>query len=211
MSRAGVAEAAQAVVKAGHATDALERCSTAVVRMFGTAVGVAYRLDTAEISRRQAAGLAAVTQMDLLDALMGLPVNFPVAVADLTDHERRLLRRAPAGVLDSGGSYYTRRAVAPLAAQFAVVASRSWKDGLRSAGQFAPFCSRAMLLRSVPDDLAEARAQASFFGIGICVFDSNGLRMLVDPQPYVRQRFSCGQWWFAEELHRQIIESGLGG
>jgi hypothetical protein len=67
------------------------------------------------------------------------------------------------------------------------------------------------LLRSLPDDLDDARVQASFFGIGICVFSSNGLRMLVDPQPYVRHRHSCGQWWFAEELYGQVIASGRGG
>lgn len=211
MSRAGVAEAARAVVTARHATDPPERSSSAVVRMFNTTTGVAYLPNAAEITRRQARGLAAFTQMDLLDVLMGLPIGLPIAVEDLTDRERRLLRRSPAGVVDMVDGQYIRQVAAPLSPQFAVVSSRTWKDGLRSAGQFAPFCSRAMLLRSVPDDLEDARVQASFFGIGICVFSSSGLRMLVDPQPYVRQRHSCGQWWFAEELYAQVIASGLGG
>ncbi|KAA8890592.1 hypothetical protein F3087_04815 [Nocardia colli] len=211
MSRAGMAEAARAVATARHANDTLEQSSSAVVRVFNTTVGVAYLPNAAEITRRQASGLAAVTQMDLLDVLMGLPIGLPIAVKDLTGRERRLLRRAPAGIVDIVEGQCTRQAVPPLSPQFAVVSSLTWKDGLRSAGQFAPFCSRVMLLRSVPDDLDDARVQASFFGIGICVFSSSGLRMLVDPQPYVRHRHSCGQWWFAEELYRQVIASGLGG
>lgn len=211
MSRAGVAEAARAVATDRHAKDTLERSSSAVVRMFNTTAGVAYLSNTAEIARRQVSGLAALTQLDLLDVLMGLPIGLPVAVEDLTGRERRLLRRAPAGVVDIVDGQCVRQVTPPLSPQFAVVASRTWKDGLRSAGQFAPFCSRAMLLRSVPEDLDDARVQASFFGIGICVFASSGLQMLVDPQPYVRHRHSCGQWWFAEELHGQVIASGLGG
>ncbi len=35
--------------------------------------------------------------------------------------------------------------------------------------------------------------------------------MLVDPQPYVRQRHSCGQWWFSEEIYEKVNESGLLG
>jgi hypothetical protein len=211
VSRAGVAEAARAVVTTQHVPDSLERCASAVVRVLDTTVGVAYLPDLTEISRRQAVGLGAITQMDLLDALMGLPAGLPVAVDDLSVRERRLLRGAPEGVVDIVGGRCTRRAVAPVSAQFVVVASRTWKEGLRSAGQFAPFCSRAMLLRSIPDDLENARMQASFFGIGICVFTGRGLQMLVDPQSYVRQRHSCGRWWFSEELYGQVNESELLG
>ncbi|MBB5913928.1 hypothetical protein BJY24_002795 [Nocardia transvalensis] len=179
--------------------------------MLKTTVGVAYQPNLMEVARRRAVGLEAITQMDLLDALMGLPAGLPVSVGDLTDRERRLLRRAPVGAVDIANGRCTRRAVAPVSAQFVVVASRTWKEGLRSAGQFAPFCSRAMLLRSIPDDLDDARVQASFFGIGVCVFTGRGLRMLVDPQPYVRQRHSCGQWWFSEEIYEKVNESGLLG
>ncbi|MEV6427227.1 hypothetical protein [Nocardia sp. NPDC051463] len=211
MSRAGVAEAARAVATSQQIPDLLEQGSTAVVRMLDVTAGVAYLPNVDEVARRAALGLGAVTQMDLLDALMGLPAGLPVPVGDLTDRERRIIRRAPAGVVDVSAGQCTRRVVAPVSAQFVVVASRSWKEGLRSAGQFAPFCSRAMLLRSVPEDLDDARVQASFFGIGICVFTSVGLRMLVDPQPYVRQRHSCGQWWFAEKLYEQVNASEFAG
>ncbi|ONM46284.1 hypothetical protein B0T44_18790 [Nocardia donostiensis] len=204
-----MAEAAQAVVTSRRVPDALERSSTAVVRMLDATVGVAFLPDPAEIARRRTIGLGALPQMDLLDTLMGLPAGLPVSVHDLTERERRLFRRVPAGVIDVADGLYTRRAVPPVTAQFVVVATRTWKDGLRSAGKFAPFCSRAVLLRSIPEDLDDARMQASFFGVGMCVFASGELKMLTDPQPYVRQRQSCGQWWFAEELYEKVNEFGL--
>jgi hypothetical protein len=178
--------------------------------MLDSTVGVAFLPDPAEIARRRRIGLGALPQMDLLDTLMGLPAGLPVSVHALTERERRLFRRAPAGVVDVADGLYTRRAVPPVTAQFVVVAASNWKNGLRSAGKFAPFCSRAVLLRSVPEDLDDARIQASFFGIGMCVFASGGLQMLVDPQPYVRQRHSCGQWWFAEALYEKVSEFGPG-
>jgi hypothetical protein len=49
--------------------------------------------------------------------------------------------------------------------------------------------------------------QASFYGIGICVFTTGALRMLVEPAPYVRHRHTPAQWRFAEEIYRQVIAS----
>lgn len=208
VSRSGVAEAAKVAVASGQSQNWSSRCSTAVVRVLDTSVGLAYLPDREEIARRRSAGLGSITRMDVLDVLTGLPAGMPVAVDGLTDRERRRLRQAPDGLVEMGPTVCTRLAVPPVSAQFVVVASRTWREGLRTAGQFAPYCARAMLLRSVPDDLDDARMQAAYFGIGICVFDSDGLQMLVDPEPYVRKRHSCGQWWFAEELYRQIIASG---
>jgi len=138
---------------------------------------------------------------------MGLPAGLPVAAHEMTERERRLLRRAPRGAVEIDAGQLIRRAVAPVSARFAVVAARMWRDGLGRAGRFAPFCARAMLLPAPPADLDDARVQASFYSIGICVFTAGTLRMLVAPEPYVRHRHSSAQWWFAEEIYGQVTAS----
>lgn len=208
MSRAGVAEAVRAAMTTSPVTDELARCPSAAVRMFVAAAGVAYLPDETETARRAAAGLGAITQRGVLDVLMSLPTGLPVAVDTLTERERRLVRRAPSGAVEyDDAGRIARRAVAPVSVRFAMVAARSWREGLAKAGRFAPFCARAMLLSAPPDDLDDARMQASFYGIGICVFASGRLRMLADPEPYVRHRHSPAQWWFAEEIYGQVAAS----
>lgn len=143
----------------------------------------------------------------MLDALMNLPVGGLVPAHEMAERERRLLRRAPRGVVEDDGVHFVRRAVPPVSARFAVVAARAWREGLVKAGRFAPFCARAMLLSAPPTDLDDAAAQASFYGIGICVFTAGTLRMLVEPAPYVRHRHTSAQWRFAEEIYRQVTAS----
>jgi hypothetical protein len=188
----------------------LNDCPSVVVDVFGAAAGVAYRADQVETARRVAVGLGSVTQREVLEVLMGLPVGLPVPARELGYRDRRLLGRMPRGVVDEhDAGHLVRRAVAPVSARFAVVAARTWREGLVKAGRFAPLCARAMLLPAAPEDLDDAGMQASFYGIGICVFTVGTLRVLVEPQPYVRQRHSSAQWWFAEEVYRQIACAGV--
>jgi hypothetical protein len=179
---------------------------TAAVRVFGVLAGIAYRVDHAETARRDAVVLGAITERAVVDALMGLPADVPVAVGDLTERERRLLPRAPRGAVDRDGDLLVRRAVPPLSVDFALVAARHWKQGLVTAGRFAPFCARAMLLPAPPTD-PDAAMQASYWGVGIGVVTTGTLRVLVEPEPYVRTRHSSAQWRFVEDIHRQITGS----
>jgi hypothetical protein len=48
-----------------------------VVRLLGSAAGVAYHPDSAELARRTRVGLGSITQRDVLDVLMGLPRAYP--------------------------------------------------------------------------------------------------------------------------------------
>lgn len=205
MSRAGVTQAVRAALIRSASRDRASVYGEGVVSMFGVTAGVAYELDPIETARRDLAGLGAVPRPDVLEVLMGLPLGLPVAVADLSRQEMVLLRDAPRGMIDLKGGYVTRRAVRPAAATLAVVAARSWRDGMVSAGRFAPFCARMVLLSSPPTDLDQLRTQASFYGIGICTFAAGTLQTLVEPEPYVRHRHSTAQWWFAEELYRQVL------
>lgn len=62
------------------------------------------------------------------------------------------------GVVDSDGGHVVRRAVAPVSVRFAVVAARSWREGLVKAGRFAPFCVLVTGSRSWTDQRAIAMA-----------------------------------------------------
>lgn len=209
MSAAGLTDA---VHEAANTSDAVEfgaglaGCHSALLRTFGTLAGVVYRSNQAEVARRRAQRVGSFTEMDVLDALMGLPAGLPVALNELTGAERAVVNRAPAGAIEHRGGEVVRRAVAPVSVLFALVAANDWHAGLKRAGRFAPFCARAMLLPALPPDWDDARTQASYFGIGICTFVDAQLRMFVTPRPYVRRRHSPAQWWFAEEAYRQISE-----
>ncbi|MET8871956.1 hypothetical protein [Nocardia sp. NPDC004604] len=104
--------------------------------------------------------------MDVLDALMGLPIAMPIDLASLTERERHALPRIPDGTVDESAGTIVRRVVAPLIVDFALVPARNWKTGLRKAGAFAPFCARAITWRPCPPDLDDTMMQATFSGIG---------------------------------------------
>jgi hypothetical protein len=209
VTSAGLAAAARAATRTPAVTDSVGvsiECRSGLVRMFGTSAGVAYRPNQAEIVRRQVSRLGSLTELDVLDGLLGLPVGLPVALCELTGTERAFVERVPAGAVELHGGRVVRRAVAPVSVQFAVVAAQNWRVGLKRAGQFAPFCARAMLLPARPGDWTDAQAQASYYGVGVCMIVDARLRMIVEPRPYVRSRHTPAQWWFAEEAYRQISE-----
>jgi hypothetical protein len=98
----------------------------------------------------------------------------------------------------------TRQAVAPVAVELALVAARSWRTGLVVAGRFTPFCSRAMVLRRRPGNLAELRLQAGFYGVGVIVVDDSETEVLVEPALFRRLRFTAAGWRFLEEVYRKV-------
>jgi hypothetical protein len=209
VNAAGLASAVHAATNASEAVDlgaGLAGEKSALLRTFGTLAGVVYRSDQAEVARRRAHGMGWCTEIEMLDALMGLPAGLPISRNELTNGERTLVDRAPSGSIERRGGQVIRWAVAPVSVLFAVVAANDWHVGLRRAGQFAPFCARAILLPALPRDWEDARTQASYFGIGVCMLVDAQLDMLVTPRPYVRKRHTPAQWWFAEETYRQISE-----
>lgn len=179
--------------------------------MFGAMAGVAYQVDSAESQRRRTGGHGAVTGLGIIDALLGLPTGIPVPGNAVSDRDRNLLRRAPSGALEIRGDQLVRHATVPLTVRFALVAARQWRDGLVKAGRFAPYCSRAMLLSRVPKDLDEAKMQAAFYGIGIYLVARGELITVVVPESFTGAGHSPAQWWFAEEVYRQVSASSSGG
>jgi hypothetical protein len=178
----------------------------AAVAVLGTPALLRYRLDRQEDDRRRRAGLRAIRSPEVVELLLGLPVGAAVPVASLTPSERSALRSVPRGVVAVAAGSVTRQAVQPLAVDLAVVAAaRGWRGGLQAAGRFAPFCSRVLLLRQPPTDVADLRLQADFYGIGVAVATSaDQVEVMVAPRPFRRLRFTAAGWLFLEEVYQHL-------
>ncbi|WP_146087493.1 hypothetical protein [Thermomonospora echinospora] len=174
------------------------------VRLQGTHAVLTYGLDRSEVERRRLVGLGAVTSPGALRLLLGLPIGVPVPMTRLGRGERAALRSAPRGVVRVEAGSVIRLAVPPVEVGLAMVPARSWRQGLELAGRFAPFCSRAMVLRRRPRDLDVLRMEADFYGIGVIVADEAEPEIVVPPQPFERRRFTAAGWLFLEETYQQV-------
>jgi hypothetical protein len=177
------------------------------LRLFDMPVWMTYRRDDAEWRRRRAYGLGAVLAWDLLHLLMELPVDCPVPLGSLSRADRRRLHRAPEGVATITGDSVTRRMVAPVTPLLVVVTSRDWHDGLVRASRFASYCSRMVVVPSVPGDQAEGLAFANLYGIGVAVGDERPARVLVEPEPLTDWQPTTAWWRFAESIYSQAKQS----
>lgn len=179
-------------------------------RPMGGPALLALELDGDEDARRAQAGLGAIPNTGLLDALLNLPLGLPVNRSALTDRERRVLARALTGCLDRQRSTLTRLARQPARVALAVVtARRGFRDGLAGAGRFAPFCARALLLPRPPRDLTTACAEADYYGIGLLVATGEStVEVLVAPEPFdSTRRGSPHAWWFAETAYQAHLDA----
>lgn len=177
---------------------------TQVATLQGAEALFFYRLDAAEHARRRQAAAARVDRMPALETLLDLPVGIPVPLAALDTEQRRAVRALPAGCVDRDRTSVTRRAVRPARVDLAVVRASGWRQGLRDAGRFAPFCRRAMLLTRRPSHLDEALAEADFYGIGVFLAAGDGVEMVLEPAPYRPLRHTAAAWCFVEELYQLL-------
>ncbi|MFJ9127817.1 hypothetical protein ACIRJS_27325 [Streptomyces sp. NPDC102340] len=204
------------VTLAGRATDGSVRSAvspvlpsgvhSAPLRIQGTLALLFYCFDDREHARRRSAGAGPLPQIDVLEALLELPADEPVALDGLGLAQRRTLGQAPPGAVEISGSAVTRRAVRPLSIELAVVRVRAanWRRGLALAGRFAPFCARALLLDGPVPDGQELLMQASFYGTGVLLPDADELQMAVEPEPYRPHRHTAASWCFTEEVYQRV-------
>jgi hypothetical protein len=200
----GVAETFTAAARAASATVLANEGRRTLMSIRGTEALICYRLNDSEHARRQRAGTGAIVSADVLELLLSLPVALPVPIAALTDRERAALNLAPPGAVTRSYGQVTRHAAAPVAVELALIAARSWRTGLEVAGRFAPFCSRAMVLRRPPANRADVRLQAGFYGVGVIVVEDLETEVLVSPAPFQRHRFTAAGWRFLEEVYRRV-------
>ncbi|UDM05512.1 hypothetical protein [Streptomyces longhuiensis] len=147
-------------------------------------------IDDAEHERRRAAGLGVATGHGFggLDVLMALPHGLPLPVADLTDHQRAYVTRAPAGICTIDGQNVTRHVTWPGRVTVATVRATSpSKMELDAAAQFAPFCARRVIITRPLNRLLnpETLLDFGFYGVGVYLQHDNGeLETLVEPRPW---------------------------
>lgn len=168
-------------------------------------------IDDAEHQRRRAAGLTTATGYGFggLDVLMALPHGLPVPVADLTDHQRTYVRRAPAGICTVAGGNVTRHVTRPCRVTLATVrANIASKPALDATSQFAPFCARQVIIRRAPSlRMPERLLEFGFYGIGVLLQHADDeLETLVEPQPWWPKRHTPAAWWFAERAYAQLLK-----
>ena len=183
-------------------------CQNFPVWVQGIRAVLLVRLDMGECDRRAATGLTDITSPGALRLLLTLPLDEPVPHAALTAAELSALRAIPQGVVSFDGPHVIRRAVPPLEVDLALVPAVSWRSGLERAGRFAPFCSRAMVLRQPPRDLDDLHMEAGFYSIGVIVASSHTEpEVLIEPAKFYRNRLTVAGWRFLEEVYRQISSS----
>jgi hypothetical protein len=179
------------------------------VRMFGVTAWLTVSINTSEWRRRERYGLGALTGLEVLDGLLGLPLGLPVPTEALTARERQLVRRVPHSVVvQCADATVIRRAEPVLECSLAVVFARSWSAGLADASKFAPFCQRLTVLESCLAEEMEACLEASYYGVGLLARTENKHVMLVPPEPLIGRRVTAAGWWFTEETYRQIRAAG---
>jgi hypothetical protein len=162
-------------------------------------------VDPAEHARRDAVGLGAVPDLDVLHALMCLPLDAAIPVDDLGEVVRGLLlERAPAGAVHwlDGHTRVRRRFVPAARVPLVVVRAARWRPAWRRANAFEPFATRVVLLSPAPARVADMAWEADVDGIGLWVARPGGqIDEVVPPAPYVSRYIKPAGWRFAERAY----------
>jgi len=173
-------------------------------RVSGAWADAVVAVEAVEHARRAAAGLGAVPDYSTLYALMCLPADAAVAVADLGDVVRRLLGKAPAGCVEwLDGGMRVRRCYVPAAtAPLVVVRGATWRPALRRAAAFEPFATRVVLLTRAPRRVADIAWEADVDGTGLWISHPGGdVEEIVAPTPWVEHYVNPAGWRFAEHAY----------
>lgn len=189
-------EASASVLSAG--------CGMSDLRIRGSDVLLFHRVDAREHSRRVSLGAAPLDRIKYQETLLDLPAGVPVPLESLSRRQRTAVRALPHGAVEIDKASVTRHAIRPMRVELAVVRASGWRRGLESAGQFAPFCRRAMLLERPQRSLDEVLMEAGFYGIGVLVPSGAGFEMVVEPEEYRPQRHTAAAWWFVEDVYGRI-------
>lgn len=166
-----------------------------------TCAQVQLRIDLHEHERRAAAGLGAVTNERLLDVLLSLPTGFAVPVHAVDEDSRRVLGRAPVGVVDEVDGEFVRLVRRPVTIESVLTTAPTWRAAQASISCFAAHCQRTVRL-PVEDVDPLLRAEAEHLGVGI---ESMHGDLLVAPRTFVARRFTSYGWWFTEKVYEQWL------
>jgi hypothetical protein len=180
---------------------------TAAVTVRGVSATLAYRIDHGEHVRRREAGLSALTRLDWLHTLLGLPAGIPVSLDELPACDQQIIMELPAGCVHVTGRAVVRQIVRPVRVDLAVVGAEGadWPTGLRRAGAFSGYCTRLLALTGVPVNLAEARTAAARYGIGLAVEATSGPVTVVPAERFTPAAHTAAGWRFTEQVYQEIV------
>jgi len=173
----------------------------------GVTATLAYRLDPAEHARRCVHGMLAVTDLEKLNVLLGLPLGLPVPKSELRRQDWLVIGQLPPGCVKVADGAVTRQIMRPLFVDLAVVASdgEDWRSGLRRAGQFSTYCTRLLAIPGTLGDIAEASAEAAYYGIGFVVNASGDPVLAVKPERFIPTAHTAAGWRFTEQVYSEIV------
>lgn len=176
------------------------RGRSALVRLRSADVVVDVDIDACELEMRdrEAVDLAGLDHGHL-GALLAVPRWERARFASLPSATKSLVRRRPDLVELGRDGYVTRRVGPPLWVDMVTLPTERWRTGLRTIGRFAPYSARQLQLDKVPRDVDDLCVEATYWGVGVCVAGADGVRQLVEPEPFVPERFTGASWAFAEQ------------
>jgi hypothetical protein len=179
------------------------------VRLFETPAVMVHRFNQAEHERRLGHHLGSVNSLELLDVLMELPLRTAIRRSSFTDAARRVLLRAPAGVVEVNGASITRLAEPVVTPVMAVVYESDWDSALSRASRFASYCPRMVVTPELPSAAGESLAEASFYGIGVAIGPKSSPAMVLEPETLEDWRPTPAWWQFCERVYSQILQRDL--
>lgn len=154
-------EITAAAAALGAAGDIVSVC------LAGEHVYAVLRVDEAEHQRRRAAGVGAVTDRLVLEAMAGLPRACPVSLDDLDPLTRSALALAPDGLVSYAADTVTRTWT-PAVRLTAVLAQRSSiRSAIAAAAWFAPDTRRAVWAPDVSTFGGDVIEGARAMGVGL--------------------------------------------
>jgi hypothetical protein len=181
-------------------------CQTARVTVRDVSAMLAYRLDPGEHVRRREAGMVAVTRLDWLHAMLGLPAGIPVRLNALSSCSQQIVEDLPPGCVQLSGKSVVRQLIRPLRVDLAVVTAESsdWQAGLHKAGAFSGYCTRILAIAGMPGKMPEACTEAARYGVGLVVDADSSPATAVPALRFKPSAHTAAGWRFAEQVYEEI-------
>jgi hypothetical protein len=172
------------------------------VRFASVSVTAVARVDRAEVQRRQAVGLGAITDHELTQVLAQLPLDWPIPCVELDPVTLRTLAGAPEGIVELTARSVTRRWRPALTVTGVLLTSRDWQAALRNVSLFAPDAPRGVILTSPPRNLEPVVSRARELDIGVIAADLSGTwRTLAEPRHDPAYAPGPRHWRFLETTY----------
>lgn len=177
-------------------------------RMCGLNAWWSVTLDHRELHRRRGVNVDALQRLEVVSALLSLPVNLPVAMDALQPMELRALAGLSEHLVARDEGRLIRRTVPPLHVDHVVVRTRMFRRGLESVTQFATYCAGSMVLAPAVPATDWDLSEASYYGVGVFRERRGDLACLVEPESFPDLPETVASWAFSETLWQRLGPQG---